>query len=175
MPLFFLIDNSIPEFDGPFIFYMLSRCLARCIHGVFCLLNSWRFSTVSYTGVKKILMVYFGKSKRRQRLEDLPESKTVTKLISLIGTGGSHVNVAHDLVQTVRDDGFDNPALATFASCGAYGRHDANTERDLLRWLRGLWGVHLEPYEIKLQLQAWLVSQFFCCTSIWSCLSQERN
>jgi hypothetical protein len=40
MPLFFLIDNSIPEFDGPFIFYMLSRCLARCIHGVFCLLNS---------------------------------------------------------------------------------------------------------------------------------------
>ena len=59
MPLFFLIDNSIPEFDGPFIFYMLSRCLARCIHGVFCLLNSWRFSTVSYTGVKKILMVYF--------------------------------------------------------------------------------------------------------------------
>jgi hypothetical protein len=102
-----------------------------------------------------------GKSKRRQRLEDLPESKTVTKIISLIGTGGSHVNGAHDLVQTVRDDGFDNPALATFASCGAYGRHDANTERDLLRWLRGLWGVHLEPYEIKLQLQAWLVSQFF--------------
>lgn len=79
----------------------------------------------------------------------LPESKTVNKLLTLVGRGGSHVSVAHDIAQ----NGLDNPALAAFTSCGTFGINDQNTERDMQRWLRGLWGFQLEPYEIKLQLQ----------------------
>ena len=77
----------------------------------------------------------------------------MNKLISVIGRGGANVNVAHEIVHTMMDDGFKNPALATFASCGTNGLNDANTERDMLTWLRGLWGVELEPYQIELQLQ----------------------
>lgn len=71
----------------------------------------------------------------------LPESKTVNKLLTLVGRGGSHVSVAHDIAQTVRNDGLDNPALAAFTSCGTFGINDQNTERDMQRWLRGLLGV----------------------------------
>ena len=89
----------------------------------------------------------------------LPESKTVNKLLTLVGRGGTHVSVAHDIAQTVRNDGLENPTLAAFTSCGTFGLNDQNTERDMQRWLRGLWGFELEPYEIKLQLQVRLVKR----------------
>ena len=98
---------------------------------------------------------------KRQRLESLPESQTVNKLLECIGRGGSHIQTATDIARAVRSDGLESKALAALTSCGAHGVSDQNTERDLHRWLRGLWGFELEPYRIELELSAtrsWLRS-----------------
>eukprot|EP00969_Alexandrium_andersonii_P250696 11080013-Alexandrium_andersonii.AAC.1 len=49
----------------------------------------------------------------------------------------------------------DHPALAGFASAGAYGKHPGNIDRDSRRFLkrtRTLYGFHLHPYTFDLEL-----------------------
>ena len=90
---------------------------------------------------------------KRPRLETLPESKTVNKLLSLIGRGRSHCSTACDVAAAVRDDGVGKTAVSALASCGSGGAHPGNVERDLHRWVRGLRGLLLEPYELTLDLE----------------------
>lgn len=44
-------------------------------------------------------------------------------------------------------------AINHFASIGSYGKNPQNEERDLHRWLSGLYGLQLELYELRLRLQ----------------------
>lgn len=89
---------------------------------------------------------------KRPRLDEIPESATVNKLLRMIGRGSAHVGVAADIARTVLQDGFQNQALKALSSCGAGGACPQNTERDLHVWLRGLWGLKLEPYCFSMDL-----------------------
>ena len=50
-------------------------------------------------------------------------------------------------------DGIPQEAVTAFASLGSFGTHASNAERDLHRWLRGVYGVSLEPYFIEIMLE----------------------
>ena len=78
----------------------------------------------------------------------------MSKLTELIGRGQLSVAGACDLARSVVED-HELPAgaIKTFASLGAGGKHPQNSERDLHRWLRGLYGLVLEPYIIHVPLQ----------------------
>lgn len=93
-------------------------------------------------------------ARKRPRLEKLAESRTVSKLTELIGRGSLSVAGACDLARAVVED-HELPAgaIKTFASLGSSGKHPQNCERDLHRWLRGLYGLVLEPYVIQVKLQ----------------------
>ena len=55
----------------------------------------------------------------------------------------------------VADHEMPHQALKAFAALG--GGHSANCERDLHRWLRGLWGVEVQTYTVQVPLQVgWL-------------------
>lgn len=53
-------------------------------------------------------------------------------------------------------------ALSAFASLGTNGSHASNQERDLLRWMKGLWGFKLEPYTVMMDLQVSCFRTTFC-------------
>ena len=46
-----------------------------------------------------------------------------------------------------------NPAIRAFASLGSDTQYGGNIERDLHRWLRGLYNFKLQSYTIYLMLQ----------------------
>ena len=91
---------------------------------------------------------------RRKRLEEMPESKMMNKVIELIGRGRIHVSTAAELVRDSVADGLQSEVLDRFAAFGCHGECPQNTERDVQKWLRGLWNFNLEPYRITLNLQA---------------------
>ena len=62
------------------------------------------------------------------------------------------MSTAANVARSVAKDGLCSEALDAFISCGAYGAYENNQERDLLLWLRGVWGFHLEPYPLKVPL-----------------------
>ena len=45
-------------------------------------------------------------------------------------------------------DGLPKEAVSVFASLGCDGKYPANQERDLHRWLRQLYNLELEPYNV---------------------------
>ena len=57
------------------------------------------------------------------------------------------------MARSVVCDGLRLDALEAFASFGAHGAWESNQERDLLLWLRGVWGFRLEPYRVKIPLE----------------------
>ena len=71
----------------------------------------------------------------------------------MIGRGQVSVTGAADLARCVVDDGLLSEALASFGSLGASGKSASNSERDLTRWLKNLFGFTLQPYSITLHLQ----------------------
>lgn len=76
---------------------------------------------------------------------------TATQLVEMIGRGRFHVSSACSLAQSMKSDGFEKAPITALAGLGCGGKYEANQERDLHRWLRGL--VELEPYTIRLVLQ----------------------
>ena len=102
--------------------------------------------------------------RKRPKLSELPQSQTLTSLLRLVGRGGADVAVATSLARAVISDGLDAPDLKCLASCGSDGRHDSNSERDLHRWLKDMWGLNVQPYPIRLELQvAWpFLFKAFC-------------
>ena len=93
--------------------------------------------------------------RKRQRLEELGDSKTVQKLAELVGRGKCSVAAACEIAQGVVEDHHQLPngAVRAFASLGANGNHPQNAERDLHRWLRCLYGFQLQTYVLKVDLQ----------------------
>ena len=89
---------------------------------------------------------------KRPKFGDLPESLVANKLLELVGRGSCSVSTVASLARTCQADGLEKHALSAIASIGTNGAHDNNAERDLLRMAQGLWGFHLEPYEITLEL-----------------------
>ena len=74
----------------------------------------------------------------------------------MIGRGHTNITAAMKLARAVEQDcgsacGRD---LQELASCGGHGKHDCNAERDFWTWAKGGLGVHLEPYEIRMVLNA---------------------
>lgn len=92
-------------------------------------------------------------SKRRVKLDSLPESRTVKTLLDLMSRGNTHISTAAEVARAMQHDGLTNEPLKAFTSCGASGASPQNTERDFHKWMRGAWGVELEPYYIKLNLE----------------------
>ena len=169
--------------------------------------------------------------RKRQRLEQYPESKTVHKLADLIGRGCISISSAAELAKsivsypqiwntsfsfclknvggnscfilasatfednscgswppknvfgpqfkTIRfpfqattgaqvDDHptLPNPAVKAFASLGSDTKYGGNLERDLHRWLRGLYGFRLQSYTLTLNLQVALRNSTIGFTSL---------
>ena len=71
----------------------------------------------------------------------------------MIGSGKAHVAHAQNLAEAMVRDGIPQEAVSAFASLGSFGAHPSNAERDLHRWLQGIYGVSLEPYFIDLMLE----------------------
>ena len=71
----------------------------------------------------------------------------------MIGSGKTNVAHAQSLAAAMVRDGIPQEAIAAFASLGSFGAHASNAERDLHTWLRGIYGVTLEPYFISLMLE----------------------
>ena len=102
----------------------------------------------------------------------------MVKLVDMVGRGKISISDAADLAHSVAPrlqransnssasagapmhaKAADNPetpcaAIRAFASLGADTKCPQNVERDLHRWLRGLYNFRLQPYKIHLNLQA---------------------
>lgn len=70
----------------------------------------------------------------------------------MIGTGRAHVSEVCELARSNIKDGLPSKVLAAFASLGTGGLHEGNQERDLHRWLHSLFGMHLTPYMVSMNL-----------------------
>lgn len=71
----------------------------------------------------------------------------------MVGRGRISVAGAVDLANCMVDDGMVQGAVQSFASLGCQNPYPANTERDLYRAIKGLFGLQLEPYTIWMNLQ----------------------
>ena len=70
----------------------------------------------------------------------------------MLGCGRANVSEICDLARANIKDGLPSAELEAFGSLGSGGRHTANQERDLHRWLRSLWGVKLTVYKVTMNL-----------------------
>lgn len=87
-------------------------------------------------------------------MESYEPSQTVDKITDLIGRGKMSVAAACELaVGIVLDHKVPHGAVKAFSTLGGNGLHPQNSERDLHRWLKALYGFKLEPYVIELNLQ----------------------
>ena len=93
-------------------------------------------------------------NRKRQRLEDFEKSKTVDKLLDLVGRGHMSVTAACEVAGGVAEDhALPHAAVRAFASLGSEQKHPQNNERDLHRWVKNLYGLQLQPYKVFLDLQ----------------------
>ena len=83
----------------------------------------------------------------------MPYSHAAEELVDMIGSGKANVAHAQSLAAAMVRDGIPQEAMTAFASLGSFGAHASNAERDLHRWLRGVYGVSLEPYFIEIMLE----------------------
>lgn len=76
------------------------------------------------------------------------------KLTDLVGRGKLGVASACEIAQGVmQDHELPHAAIQAFASLGCNGKHPQNSERDLHRWMRCLYGFELQTYVLHLDLQ----------------------
>lgn len=103
-------------------------------------------------------------SRKRQRADPITvgKSQTFDKLLELVGTGGANISTATEIARTVEADFALPPSsgLVKLAKCGAHGACSQNDERDFRRLVKGAYGMNLEPYTIKVTLEA---SQLCLC------------
>lgn len=83
----------------------------------------------------------------------MPHSHAAEELLEMIGSGKTNVAHAQGLAAAMVRDGIPSEAVTAFASLGSFGAHSSNAERDLHRWLGGVYGVTLEPYFINVMLE----------------------
>lgn len=104
-----------------------------------------------------VAVVSFRRPKSFRRREDyssMPHSHAAEELLEMIGSGKTNVAHAQGLAAAMVRDGIPQEAVTAFASLGSFGAHGSNAERDLHRWLRGLYGMTLEPYFIDVTLES---------------------
>lgn len=90
----------------------------------------------------------------------MASSQTVDMLLDLVGRGRIDITCATDVARAVLGDGLEHPTVKKLASLGNFGVSQANCERDLHRNLKTLFGLCVEPYALKIELQAHAQSQF---------------
>ena len=71
-------------------------------------------------------------------------------MIGGVGKGTCDVSYASDMARAMVRDGCAPQVVEQLAAIG--GKWDQNRERSLHTWLKGLYGLHIEPYYLKLQL-----------------------
>ena len=87
-------------------------------------------------------------------MEDFEKSKTVDKLLDLVGRGHISVTAACEVAGGVAEDhALPHAAVRAFATLGSEQKHPQNNERDLHRWVKNLYGLQLQPYKVFLDLQ----------------------
>lgn len=93
--------------------------------------------------------------RKRQKLDAYDKSKTVEKLLSMVGRGRVSAAGAVDIAISIMEDckTVPPPAIAALASLGACGAYPGNAERDMLTWLDSQFGFQVQPYKITLQVQ----------------------
>ena len=76
-------------------------------------------------------------------------------IAGMVGTGRVSIAAASELSRAmVADVGHAAPlAVRGLASLGCGGVHSQNEERDLHRWVRGLFKLRLETYDVLMKLQ----------------------
>ena len=95
------------------------------------------------------------RTKRAKKIDEMPWSSTVAKLLDMVGRGRLDIACATDLARAVLEDLDENHATITrMASLGAYGAAPSNSERDLHTWMGGLFGLHLETYSVPCKVKA---------------------
>ena len=72
----------------------------------------------------------------------------------MIGSGRADIAQVADLARAMVSDGLPHGAVQAFASLGGCGRYPSNQERDLHRWLRKLFGLQLETYNVLMDVNA---------------------
>ena len=109
-------------------------------------------------GISLTVLVSPGEAQKKRRLglKYHGPSATTCKLLEMVGRGQTNITAAAKIARAVEQDcgSACGKALMELASCGCHGKHDGNNERDFWRWAKGGLGVDLEPYEIKLVLNA---------------------
>ena len=70
----------------------------------------------------------------------------------MIGCGRANIAGICDLARAQVADGISSEAVDAISSLGAGGRHEANQERDLHRWLKNLYNVNITPYKFPMTL-----------------------
>ena len=70
----------------------------------------------------------------------------------MLGSGRAHVAEICDLARANVADGLPSAAIKAFSSLGTEGRHNANQERDLHRWLHNIYNVNLTTYKVPMKL-----------------------
>ncbi len=88
---------------------------------------------------------------RRRRLVELPPSRHVAAQLEAIGTGRTQPAAVAASMRDLAADGVAVPALCEWAR--VHVGDGRNAERDLLRWTRGLWGMHVEPCWLRVTLR----------------------
>lgn len=86
-------------------------------------------------------------------MEQYKRSNFVEKMITMIGRGKISCSGAAELARDAMGDGLLHEAVVAFGSLGASGSSASNSERDLTRWLKRLFGFSLESYPVKMHLQ----------------------
>ena len=85
-------------------------------------------------------------------MESMPSSLVMDEMILNIGAGDSRVEKVHRMALALHYEGRASEQVGAFASCGDFGNHAQNIERDLHRWARCLHSLQLEPYMLRMKM-----------------------
>ena len=88
----------------------------------------------------------------------------------MLGTGRAHVSEICELARSNIQDGLPSESLVAFSSLGANGVYTSNQERDLHRWLHGLFGMELTPYKVPMKLTVAYLNLSFYFPSLGCCM-----
>lgn len=123
-------------------------------------INIFRAASTTYLSSLKVKTylspsnLSFSIGNRKRQLEDFEKSKTVDKLLDLVGRGHMSVTAACEVAGGVAEDhALPHAAVRAFESLGSEQKHPQNNERDLHRWVKNLYGLQLQPYKVFLDLQ----------------------
>lgn len=81
----------------------------------------------------------------------------------MIGSGRTSIAAAADLsracVQDLKGIGATAPAaVQALASLGTWGNNCQNQERDLHKWVKNLFNLKMETFEVPFMMEAWCFS-----------------